>query len=176
MAAILKVVCDSIMSMGLQNLQFATIFLKNNNGTTKNRIAFILMAAILYFLILGLIPLFDSVDPVLIGFSMLRTPYMQVFMLSSGNAHVGLLMLHIDSAISVSSQSFTQYHVDNHRTCRIRISDTSDCQCHGRLLAHYRFRIRTETESLSDSDSRHSVTKSQTSGRGLDLAYICVRI
>ena len=98
MAAILKVVCDSIMSMGLQNLQFATIFLKNNNGTTKNRIAFILMAAILYFLILGLIPLFDSVDPVLIGFSMLRTPYMQVFMLSSGNAHVGLLMLHIDSA------------------------------------------------------------------------------
>ena len=101
MAAILKVVCDSIMSMGLQNLQFATkidILVKNNNGTTKNRIAFISMAAILYFLILGLIPLFDSVDPVLIGFSMLRTPYMQVFMLSSGSAHVGLLMLHIDSA------------------------------------------------------------------------------
>ena len=104
MAAILKVVCDSIMSMGLQNLQFATkidILVKNNNGTTKNRIAFISMAAIFYFFILGLIPLFDSVDPVLIGFSMLRAPYMQVFMLSSGSAHVGLLMLHIDSAIVV---------------------------------------------------------------------------
>ena len=101
MAAILKLVCDSIMSMGLQNLQFATkiqILVKNNNGTTKNRIAFISMAAILYFSILGLIPHFDSVDPVLIGFSMLRTPYIQVFMLSSGSAHVGLLMLHIDSA------------------------------------------------------------------------------
>ena len=101
MAGILKLVCDSIMSMGLQNLQFATkiqILVENNNGTTKNRIAFISMAAILYFSILGLIPHFDSVDPVLIGFSMLRTPYIQVFMLSSGSAHVGLLMLHIDSA------------------------------------------------------------------------------
>ena len=75
------------------------ILVKNNNGTTKNRIAFISMAAIFYFFILGLIPHFDSVDPVLIGFSMLRTPYMQVFMLSSGSAHVALLMLHIDSAI-----------------------------------------------------------------------------
>ena len=75
------------------------ILVKNNNGTTKNRIAFISMAAILYFSILGLIPHFDSVDPVLIRFSMLRTPYMQVFMLSSGYAHVDLLMLHIDSAI-----------------------------------------------------------------------------
>ena len=77
------------------------ILVKNNNGTTKNRIAFISMAAILYFSILGLIPHFDSVDPVLIGFSMLRTPYMEVFMLSSGSAHVGLLMLHIDSAITL---------------------------------------------------------------------------
>ena len=76
------------------------ILVKNNNGTTKNRIAFISMAAILYFLILGLILHFDSVDPVLIGFSMLRTPYMQVFMLSSGSAHVALLMLHIDPAIA----------------------------------------------------------------------------
>ena len=59
------------------------------------------MAAILYFLILRLIPYFDSVDPVLIGFSMLQTPYMQVFMLSSWSAHVGLLLLHIDSATSV---------------------------------------------------------------------------
>ena len=56
------------------------------------------MAAIFYFFILRLIPYFDSVDPVLIGFSMLQTPYMQVFMLSSGSAHVGLLLLHIDSA------------------------------------------------------------------------------
>ena len=76
------------------------ILVKNNNGTTKNSIAFISMAVILYFSILGLIPHFDSVDPVLIGFSMLRTPYMQVFMLSSGYAHVDLLMLHIDSAMA----------------------------------------------------------------------------
>ena len=105
MVAILKLVCDSIMSMGLQNLQFATkieILVNNNNSITKNRIAFISMAAILYFSILGLIPHFDSVEPVLIGLSMLRTPYMQVFMLSSGSAHVGLLMLHIDSANNVS--------------------------------------------------------------------------
>ena len=77
MAAILKFVCASIMSMGLQNIQFATkieTVVKNTNGTTKNRIAFISMAAILYFSILGLIPHFDSVDPVLIGFSMLRLP------------------------------------------------------------------------------------------------------
>ena len=76
MAAILKLVCDSIMSMGLQNLQFATkiqLPVKNSQPTTKNRIAFISMASILYFSILGLIPYFDSVDPVLIGFSMLRT-------------------------------------------------------------------------------------------------------
>ena len=114
MVAILKLVCDSIMSMGLQNLQFPTkieILVKNNNGTTKNRIAFISMAAFLYFSILGLIPHFDSVDPVLIGLSMLRTPYMQVFMLSSGSAHVGLLMLHIDSAIfSKSAQYFGLNH------------------------------------------------------------------
>ena len=90
MAAILKLVCDSIMSMGLQNLQFAT----------KIEIAFISMTAILYFSTLGLISHFDSVDPVLIGFSTLQTPYMQVFMLSSGSAHVGLLMLHIDYDIN----------------------------------------------------------------------------
>ena len=38
MAAILKVVCDSIMSMGLQNLQFATkidILVKNNKVQPK---------------------------------------------------------------------------------------------------------------------------------------------
>ena len=102
MAAILKLVCDSIMSMGLQNLQFATkieLLVKNNQPTTKNRLAFISMAAILYFSILVLIPYFDSVDPVLIVFSMLWTTYMLVFMLSSGSAHVSLLMLHIDSAI-----------------------------------------------------------------------------
>ena len=56
------------------------------------------MAAILHFFILRLIPYFDNVDPVLIGFSLLVTPYMQVFMLSSESAHVGLLLLHIDSA------------------------------------------------------------------------------
>ena len=54
-------------------------YLKITNGITKNRIVFISMAAILYFSILRLIPYFDSVDPVLIGFSMLWTPYMQVF-------------------------------------------------------------------------------------------------
>ena len=61
MAAILKLVCDSIMSMGLQNLQFATkieLSVKNNQPTTKNRIAFISMASILYFSILGHNPSF----------------------------------------------------------------------------------------------------------------------
>ena len=46
------------------------------------------MAAILIFLILRVIPYFDSVDPVLIRFSMLQTPYMQIFMLSSESAHL----------------------------------------------------------------------------------------
>ena len=46
------------------------------------------MAAILNFSILTMFPFFDSVDPVLIRFSMLQTPYMQIFMLSSGSAHL----------------------------------------------------------------------------------------
>ena len=46
------------------------------------------MAAILLFLILRVIPYFDSVDPVLIKFSMLQTPYMQIFMLLSESAHL----------------------------------------------------------------------------------------
>ena len=102
------------MSMGLQNLQFATkieLSVKNNQPTTKNRIAFISMAAILYFSILVLIPYFDSVDPVLIGFSMLRTTYMLVFILSSGSAHVSVLMLHIDSAMGVK-----QIHIWRQKT------------------------------------------------------------
>ena len=60
------------------------------------------MAAILYFSILRLIPYFDSVDPVLIGFSMLWTPYIQVFMLSSGSAHVGLQMFNTLPRVSHS--------------------------------------------------------------------------
>ena len=46
------------------------------------------MAAILNFSILTMFPYFDSVDPVLIRFSMLQTPHMQIFMLSSGSAHL----------------------------------------------------------------------------------------
>ena len=46
------------------------------------------MAAILNFLILRVISYFDSVDPVLNRFSMLLTPYMQIFMLSSESAHL----------------------------------------------------------------------------------------
>ena len=60
MAAILNLVCDSIMFMDLQNLQFATkikLLVENNQRYNQNK---------LYSLILELIPYFDSVDPVLI--------------------------------------------------------------------------------------------------------------
>ena len=46
------------------------------------------MAAIFNFVILRVIPYFDSMDPVQIRFSMLQTSYMQIFMLSSGSAHL----------------------------------------------------------------------------------------
>ena len=84
------------------------------------------MAAILYFSILRLIPYFDSVDPVLIAFSMLWTPYMQVFMLSSGSAHVGLQMLHIDSA----KQSVVTHHMSSQGVI-INIIVTPREDCHG---------------------------------------------
>ena len=46
------------------------------------------MAAIFIFFILRVISYFDNVDPVLIRFSMVHTPYMQIFMLSSESAHL----------------------------------------------------------------------------------------
>ena len=46
-------------------------------------------AAILDFLILSGIPWFASVDPVRNGFSVLKNPYIQIFMFSSGSEHLG---------------------------------------------------------------------------------------
>ena len=53
------------------------------------------MVAILDFWILRRIPCFDCVDPVRNGFSILKHPYIQIFTLSSGSEHFGLILLHI---------------------------------------------------------------------------------
>ena len=43
------------------------------------------------------IPWFASLDPVRNGFSILKNSYIQIFMLSSGSEHLGLILLHIHS-------------------------------------------------------------------------------
>jgi hypothetical protein len=48
-------------------------------------------AAILNFWILSGIPWFASVDPVRNGFSILKNPCIQIFMLSSVSEHLGLI-------------------------------------------------------------------------------------
>ena len=58
------------------------------------------MAAILNFVILRVIPYFDSMDPVLIRFSMLQTSYMQIFMLSSGSAHLFDISTQLDGLVN----------------------------------------------------------------------------
>ena len=73
------------------------MFPSQNSTKSQSGIELLIsMAAILNFLILRVIPYFDSVDPVLNRFSMLQTPYRQICMPSSGSAHLSDISTQID--------------------------------------------------------------------------------
>ena len=102
MAVIFNLVWDSIMFMDLQNLQFATkieLFVKNNQRHNQKNNCIYFDSGHFAFFDFETDPLFSQR-----GYGPNRIQhapnllYMQVFMLSSGSAHVGFLLLHIDSA------------------------------------------------------------------------------